>query len=262
MESPCARLSWVTSSGDEDGIAHGVLKEFDLEKDSIEDFRERFEFYCVANKIKNDGDDLRCKKALFLMLLGHKTFSKLKLFSKLKVLSSPMPVSDLNIEAIMTLLLAHCRSQTIEITEHFKFFKRMQKPSETVVEFMSELRALAKWCNFGEYLKTALRDQFVCGLKDSKCQQELLSIPDLTVEVVQRKAQAAKLVTVETKWMKEPAMEDARQQEDDVNVLHVTCYCCGKAGIRMPSVMPCCPHPPPSFQDSPLIMHYREVWSM
>ena len=33
-------------------MAHGVLKEFDPEKESIEDFRERFDFYCVANKIK------------------------------------------------------------------------------------------------------------------------------------------------------------------------------------------------------------------
>ena len=32
-------------------MAHGVLQEFDPEKESIEDFRERFDFYCVANKI-------------------------------------------------------------------------------------------------------------------------------------------------------------------------------------------------------------------
>ena len=32
--------------------------------------------------------------------------------------------------------------------------------------------------------------------------------------------------------MKEPAKEDARQQEDDINVLHVTCYCCGKEGHK------------------------------
>ena len=38
---------------------------FDPEKESIEHFRERFEFNCVANKIKNNGDDLRCKKVLF-----------------------------------------------------------------------------------------------------------------------------------------------------------------------------------------------------
>lgn len=65
-------------------MTHGVLKEFDLVKESIEHFRERFEFYCVANKFRSDGDDLRQEKAL----LGHSTF-------KLKVFASPTPVSDL-----------------------------------------------------------------------------------------------------------------------------------------------------------------------
>ena len=164
-------------------MAHGVLKEFNPEE-SIEDFREGFNFYCVANKIKNEGEDLRQKKALFIMLLGHSTLSKLK------VLASPTSVSDFLMEAIMELLVGHYKPQTIEIMERFKFFKTMQKTSESVVEFMSELRKLAKLCNFGKYLKTTLHDQFVCGLKDARCPQELESIADLTIEVVQRKASA------------------------------------------------------------------------
>ena len=204
-------------------MAHGVLKEFEPEKESMEDFRERFDFYCVANKIKNEGEDLRRKKALFVTLLGHRTFSKLK------TLASPTPVADLTMEAIMELLLAHYRPQTIEIAERFKFFKRMQKPSETVVEFMSELRSLAKSCNFGAYLKTALRDQFVCGLRDTKCQQELLSISELTVEIAQRRAQAAEVVALETKSMKEPG---TRLLDEEVNMLRVCCYRCGKEGHK------------------------------
>ena len=101
-------------------MAHGVLKEFDLEKESIEDFRERFDFYCVANKIKSKGKVLRQKKALFITLLGH------SMFSKLKVLASPTSVSDLSMEAIMELLVGHHKPQTIEITERFKFFKVAQ----------------------------------------------------------------------------------------------------------------------------------------
>ena len=75
-------------------MAYRVLKEFNPEKESIEDFRGRFDFYCVANKIKNEGEDLRRKKVLFIMLLGHSTFSKLK------VLASPTSVSDLSMDEI------------------------------------------------------------------------------------------------------------------------------------------------------------------
>ena len=46
---------------------------------------------------------------------------------------------------------------------------------------MSEVRKLAKTCNFAAYLNTALRDQFVCGLRDPHIQRELLLIRDLTV---------------------------------------------------------------------------------
>ena len=84
---------------------------------------------------------------------------------------------------------------------------------------MSELRSLAKSCNFGAYLKTVLRDQFVCGLRDTKCQQELLSIADLTVEIAPRRAQAAEVVALETKSMKEPGKKDTRLQDEEVSFL-------------------------------------------
>ena len=100
------------------------------------------------------------------------------------------------------------------------------------MQFISELRTLAKWCNFGVYLTTALRDQFVCRLKDSKCQQELLSISVLTLEAAEHKAQAAEVVAQETKSMKEPE-ESIRLQQDDVYVLRITCYRCGKEGHKL-----------------------------
>ena len=108
----------------------------------------------------------------------------------------------------------------------------MQKPSKTVVEFMSQLGALAKSCNFGNYLLTALQDQFVCGLKDLKCQQELLSILDLTVEIAQRKAQAAEVVALETKSIKLSRTEESKIQGEEISMLRVTCYRCRKEGHK------------------------------
>ena len=55
---------------------------------------------------------------------------------------------------------------------------------------MSELHKLAKSCNFDNYLNTALRDKFVCGLRDGHIQLELLSVKDLTVTQALEKAQA------------------------------------------------------------------------
>ena len=80
-------------------MVYGVLKEFDLDKESIEDFRESFNCYYVANKFRNDGDDVRQKKALFITLLGH------SIFLKLEVLANPTSVSNLSMEVIMELLI-------------------------------------------------------------------------------------------------------------------------------------------------------------
>ena len=67
------------------------LHEFDPKKESIEDFYERFVFFCVANNIW--GDNMDRKKAIFVTFrLGQETFTKLK------VLASP--VSDLSLDAI------------------------------------------------------------------------------------------------------------------------------------------------------------------
>jgi len=42
--------------------ACGMLREFDSTKDSIEDFLDRFEFYCLANNLKDEGEALRQKR--------------------------------------------------------------------------------------------------------------------------------------------------------------------------------------------------------
>ena len=60
-------------------MAHGHIKEFDPTKEIIDDFRQRFEFYCTVNNIKSDDEAQQaCKKALFITMLGQTTFVKLR----------------------------------------------------------------------------------------------------------------------------------------------------------------------------------------
>ena len=146
-------------------MTHGTFREFDPKKESIEDFEKRFEFYCVANGIHGDNADK--KKASFVTLLGQDTFAKLK------TLASPTAISELTLDAIKQHLRNYFCPPTMEIAE---FLKRNQKEQESATDYMSELRRLAKTCDFGVYLDTALRDQFVCGLWDVRCQQDLLCV--------------------------------------------------------------------------------------
>ena len=89
---------------------------------------------------------------------------------KLRDLASPNDISTLILNQVVKILTAHYRPQTIEITERYKFFKHTQEDQERTTEFIAALRRLTKTCNFGQYLDTALRDQFVCGLSDRQYQ--------------------------------------------------------------------------------------------
>ena len=82
--------------------------------------------------------------------------------------------------------------ETVEIAECYKIVKRQQLPGETVIEYMSGLKQLASIYNFVVYLDTALRDQFVCGMHDSRM---LLSVKDLTLTSALQKSQAIEVVT-------------------------------------------------------------------
>ena len=204
--------------------AHGMLRDFDSTKESVEDFRERFKFYCLANNIKGEGDRQRRKKALFITLLGQATFTKLK------DLANPQEIKDIPLNEIMDQLIGHYRPKTIEITERFKFFKRTQRDNERIAYFDAELRRLAKTCNFGNYLDTAIHDQFVCGLKDKKCQQELLGIPELTANIALQNAAAAEVVSKETEGIREATSGATSSSDVHKTGMATKCHRCGKVG--------------------------------
>ena len=105
------------------------------------------------------------------------------MYLKLKTWVSPKKLSDLSLDEIVAQLKSQTSGSaaTVEIAERYRFFKRLQRDGESITEYMSQLRSLAKTCKFESYLDTVLRDQFVCGLKDQRIQQELLCISDLTL---------------------------------------------------------------------------------
>ena len=188
-------------------MAHGSIRVFDPWKESVEDFYKHFEFYCVSNNIRPSEGDSR-KKAI---LLGQATFAKLK------TLASPMPVGELQLEGILECLTGHFRPKTIEIAERFKFFKRTHLDGETVTDFIAKLRALAETCNFGAYLETAIRYQFVCEQNDPKCQQVLLCQANLTADVALQRARAIEAVTKESESMQIGKLEPFVSSEGNTN---------------------------------------------
>ena len=159
------------------------LESFNPATESIEDYKERFDFYCTTHQVPEAR-----QKALFLTRIGRDTFAKLK------ILVSPTSLNNVSLTAIVTTMTQHYKKDTVEIAERFKFFKRVQHERESVADYIAELRKLSKTCNFGDYLDTALRDQLVCGLKELTTQKELLCMKDLTLTMAIDKARAVETV--------------------------------------------------------------------
>ena len=201
-----------------------VVELFDPLIERIEDYKERFDFYCTTHDIAEGK-----QKALFSTHIGQ------KMYTKLKTWVNPTPLAELNLEQIIDHLKVRTRPETVEIAERYKFFKRLQQPSESIIDYMGELRKLAKTCNFAGYLNTALRDQFVCGLRDTHIQRELLSIRDLTVATALDKGRAMEAASIELQQFR---MRDGDVATHLVSRPRRSCYRCGNPK----HVADSCPH--------------------
>ena len=72
---------------------------------------------------------------------------------------------------------------------------------------------MASTCEFGSFLKRALDDKFVCGLKDDRIQEKLLS-EDKSLEEAVKMAKAMELATANVVHIKE-------KETDEVNKMCV-----------------------------------------
>ena len=139
----CAYKYKYTTIGDEAMATsrHGKISDFRPEIDSVEDYKERFLLYCVANDISTDGDK---GKTVFLTCIGATTYNLLK------ILVRPQKPQDLSLDELLEALQKHYQPRIVVIAERYRFYKRQQREEESIAVYQSELRRLAKDCQFGD----------------------------------------------------------------------------------------------------------------
>lgn len=125
-----------------------------------------FRIYKVAPEDKRD---------YLLHYMGGSTYDVL--CNKLKNESPDTKTYD----DIVTLLKSHYSPAPLEILENYKFICRKQLDHEALCDYITDLEKLAQTCNFGAQLDTAIRNQFVFGLRNRTIQSRLLEVRDLTL---------------------------------------------------------------------------------
>lgn len=147
----------------------GRLDEYEPEHESWSAYVERVELFMIAN----DVDDTK-QVATLLTAMGASTYRLLR------DLVQPLKPKDKTFSEIVSILQAHFENKELIKAERLRFQRRVQKPDETISQYVDELAEYAAKCDFGASFEDALRDRFVNGLQNEACQKRLLSEDALT----------------------------------------------------------------------------------
>ena len=112
---------------------------------------------------------------MLLTVIGSNTYALLS------SLLTPAKPGDKSFAVLSETLRCHFDPKPLVIVERFHFHRRNQASSESISEYVTELRRLATHCEFGDYLEQALRDRLVCGIRHENTQKRLLSESELSL---------------------------------------------------------------------------------
>ena len=172
-------------------------------------------------------------RAVFLSLIGP---AKYKI---LRNLVSPKKPGEKTYDELVETLSKHFKPTPSEIVERYKFHSCFRKPGKSVATFVSELRSLSQYCNFGDLLDVMIRDCLVCGINDDLIQKRLLAEPRLTYEKAVELSQSMEIAAQNVKDLKvkQEGSGNTQPQQQEVHRLicpwphtrktSATCYPCG-----------------------------------
>jgi len=163
-----------TSTGDEDlWIRMATIGRIEVLKEGKDDwsqYAERLEFFFEANEIKEDAK----KCPVFLTVISSKVYKQLQSFI------APAKADEKDYLSLVKAMKDHYTPAPSEIIQRFKFNSCSCKTGKSVSTYISELRSLAEYCNFGDTLELMLRDILVCGINNETTQRLLLAEKTLT----------------------------------------------------------------------------------
>ena len=143
----------------------GRIEEFNNEEESFSSYSERMAQYFIANDITDDGK----KRAIFLSVVGAKTYNLLR------TLLHPSKPSDSTFDTLVKKLEEHFNPKPSPIVQRCKFNTCFRKQGQTVADFIAELRKLSEYCDYGSSLSDMIRDRLVAGINDDAMQKRLLT---------------------------------------------------------------------------------------
>lgn len=164
-------------------LTANAIQVFAKDSDKWSIWLERLENAFLIFNIEDDAD----KATLLLHYMGTESYNAFR--NK----TLPDDVKTKTYKNITDAMKEIYEPKTLEVVENFKFHSRKQLETESVMQYSLALKKMAENCNFGNFLQTALRNQFVFGLRNTKMQQRMLEVEELTFDKAVQTAAAMEL---------------------------------------------------------------------
>ena len=203
----------------------GKLPEF-TDGDNWQEFIERLDAYFEANKITGEDSDT-VKRSILLTVCSAKVYSLMK-----SLLHADKP-TDKSYKELVDLIEAHVNPKPLVIVERFKFYRRDQKESESISDYVAAIKKAAKNCDFKTTLDEMLRDRLVCGLVNTTIQQQLLEKDNLTLKAATDLATSIELTSKQAATLQPAPQQDVKKFSTSYkgkDFPKKVCWRCGKGG--------------------------------
>ena len=110
---------------------------FNPESEDIESYLERLQEYFIAYDIKNDADNAAKRRAILLTSIGSGAYRVIR------DLSFPDAPNTKTFDQLATPLRGHYKPTRLKVAERYRFHSASQKPGQSIVDFVRELKKLA-----------------------------------------------------------------------------------------------------------------------
>lgn len=86
------------------------------------------------------------------------------------------------LDVVMSKFEDYCMPKKNVVFERYMFHKRVQKEGETFEQFLTDVKKLARTCEFNNMTDEMVRDRIVLGVHEASVQERLLRIEELTLQ--------------------------------------------------------------------------------
>ena len=202
---------------------HGKFGPFNPKSEPWACYSERLRDYFTSNEIADPK-----KHAILLTVIGPQTFQLLR------NLVQPKKLEDFSYDQLIEILTKHYDPAPSQIMQRYKFHTRERGPSESIANYVAELKSIGGLCRFQDTLPDMLRDRLVCGVNDGRIQRALLQEHNLTFERALEIAQSIEAAANDMQRLKIQPSQDqivhrVYSKQTPTTSSTTPCYRCGSS---------------------------------